>query len=178
MLPDVPAYAEAVPPPFVFAHTHTRQTGSGGTLLRGSRLLQTARQRDRARDGKRADTIGLGKIEAPTPKNAAAGSSLPLAANQEQDSDRQAQGRVRELCGSCFVRVSVSCPDPGPGMEFGPGSIPVCFNPPVRRRFRLKGRTSRCQSLLARRGAPIPRLRRFPLPQRSDRSLPRRCSCR
>ena len=32
-----------------------------------------------------------------------------------------------------LVRVSVSCPDSGPGMEFGPGSIPVCFNPPVRR---------------------------------------------
>ena len=57
------------------SHTHTRQTGSGETLLQGGRLLQTAGQRDRARDGKRADTIGLGKIEAQTPKNAAAGSA-------------------------------------------------------------------------------------------------------
>ena len=59
----------------LLTHTHARQTGSEGTLLRGSRLLQTARQRDRAREGKRADTIGLGKIEPRSPKNAAAGSA-------------------------------------------------------------------------------------------------------
>ena len=54
------------------SHTHIRQTGSEGTLLRGSRLLQTARQRDRAREGNGDDTIGLGKIEPRSPKNAAA----------------------------------------------------------------------------------------------------------
>ena len=56
------------------SHTHTRQTGSRETLLQGSRLL-IGGKRDPAREGKRADTIGLGKIEAQPPKNAVAGSA-------------------------------------------------------------------------------------------------------
>ena len=46
-----------------------------------------------------------------------------LAANQEQDSDRQAQAEFVNYVAHVLVRVSVSCPDPGPGMEFGPGQF-------------------------------------------------------
>ena len=67
--------AEAVPST-VCLRSHTHKTNwLWGNSSPGKPPTSNPRQRDPAREGKRADTIGLGKIETQPPKNAAAGSA-------------------------------------------------------------------------------------------------------
>ncbi len=63
MLPHVPADTEAGPST-VCLRSHTQDKLALGELCSGEAAYFSGENVDRARDGKRADTTGLGKIEA------------------------------------------------------------------------------------------------------------------